>query len=184
MKKFMKSLAFTALAAVTLNSASAHTSPLPIKPFAVTFDPATGTGFVGKGDVQTAFNWNNSQLQKNAGGVAFTYNAVDKYTITCEWTTGEGTRGEQTHDVDHKKTTSVNSEVLYDARTRNQINGFVLKGYGSTLTGGSAPEVGGACPGNPGTGAVITAVTFLQSTGGLYVNHGGTAVLLPNTPVL
>src|SRR5918996_4693526 len=32
----------------------------------VTFDPSTGTGFVGKGDVQTAFGWNNKQLQNNA----------------------------------------------------------------------------------------------------------------------
>lgn len=36
---------------------------------AVTFDPVTGTGFVGKGDVQTAFGWNNQQLQQNADGV-------------------------------------------------------------------------------------------------------------------
>lgn len=28
----------------------------------VTFDPGTGTGFVGKGDVQNAFGWNNAQL--------------------------------------------------------------------------------------------------------------------------
>ena len=26
----------------------------------VTFDPATGIGFVGKGDVQLAFGWNNA----------------------------------------------------------------------------------------------------------------------------
>lgn len=30
----------------------------------VTFDPTTGKGFVGKGDLQTAFGWNNNQLQK------------------------------------------------------------------------------------------------------------------------
>src|SRR5262245_30977999 len=31
-----------------------------------------GTGFVPKGDVQTAFSWNNSDLQKKASGVTFT----------------------------------------------------------------------------------------------------------------
>ena len=48
----------------------------------VTFDPTcpytpsngTGTcGFVGKGDVQLALGYNNSQMQKNAGSLLFTY---------------------------------------------------------------------------------------------------------------
>lgn len=36
----------------------------------ITFNPPPGdcTGFVGKGDVQTACGWNNAQLQANAGG--------------------------------------------------------------------------------------------------------------------
>jgi hypothetical protein len=38
---------------------------------AVTIDLLTGEGFVGKGDVQLAFNWNNKQLQDNADGVSF-----------------------------------------------------------------------------------------------------------------
>jgi hypothetical protein len=41
----------------------------------VTFDPATGTGFVGKGDVQSAFNLNNAKLQAgvDANKFAFSY---------------------------------------------------------------------------------------------------------------
>jgi hypothetical protein len=39
---------------------------------AVTFNSSTGTGFVGKGDVQIAYGWNNTSLQKNATGVTFT----------------------------------------------------------------------------------------------------------------
>lgn len=39
---------------------------------AVTYDPATGHGFVGKGEVQIAYGWNNSALQKNAKDVTFT----------------------------------------------------------------------------------------------------------------
>ena len=38
---------------------------------AVTFDPTTGQGFVGKGDVQYTFDWNNAQLQANADDVGF-----------------------------------------------------------------------------------------------------------------
>jgi hypothetical protein len=37
----------------------------------VTVDPVTGIGFVGKGEVQTAFGWNNDVLQKNAFNVTF-----------------------------------------------------------------------------------------------------------------
>jgi hypothetical protein len=33
---------------------------------AVTFNPMTGEGFVGKGDVQLIYGWNNQQLQLNA----------------------------------------------------------------------------------------------------------------------
>lgn len=56
----------------------------------VTFDPTTGAGFVGKGDVQTAFGWNNQALQANAADVTFSYNAVDTYSATCSWITGVG----------------------------------------------------------------------------------------------
>jgi hypothetical protein len=50
---------------------------------AVTFDPETGTGFVGKGDVQTAFGWNNKQLQDNAGLVQFRATTTSETTWTC-----------------------------------------------------------------------------------------------------
>lgn len=39
---------------------------------AVTFNSETGTGFVGKGDVQTVLGYNNSQLQRNASSLVFT----------------------------------------------------------------------------------------------------------------
>jgi hypothetical protein len=146
---------------------------------AVTFDPATGTGFVGKGDVQLAYGWNNAALQRNASGVTFSYNATDNYEAVCTFVTGEGTRGEKTHNVGHNKSTVVASTITYDARVRNQITGFTLNGLGTTTTtGGSAPVVGEACMGNPGHDGEWSAVTLTDSSGGLYVNFGGVAVLL------
>jgi hypothetical protein len=146
---------------------------------AVTFDSATGTGFVGKGDVQLAFGWNNSQLQKNAAGIAFTYNATDTYEAVCTFVTGEGTRGERTHNVEHNKRTGVKSVITYDARVRNQITGFTLTGLGeTTTTGGSVPVVGGACMGNPGHDGEWSSVTLTGSTGGLYVSYEGTSKFL------
>jgi hypothetical protein len=153
---------------------------------AVNFDPSTGTGFVGKGDVQLVFGWNNQALQANASGVTFSYNATDTYSAVCTWITGEGTRGEQTHDVTHSTSTVVNSAVVYEARKNKQldITGFNLTGLGATTETGTVPVVGGPCPGNAGTDGTWTSVTLASSTGGLYVNYGGTSVAMPNTPVV
>jgi hypothetical protein len=151
---------------------------------AVNFDSSTGTGFVGKGDVQLAFGWNNQALQKNAGGVSFTYDATQNYEAVCTWITGEGTRGEQTHNVSHTTSTSVSSTIAYDARTHKQIDGFNLTGLGAVTETGTVPVVGGACPGNAGTDGTWTSVEQTGSSGGLYVNYGGTSVAMPNTPVV
>jgi len=144
------------------------------------FDPDTGTGFVGKGDVQLAYGWNNAQLQNNASGVSFRYDSVDSYDVTCEWFTGP-TSNRKSHTVDHNKSTSVLSNINYEARknSQNQITGFNLTGLGSsTTTGGAEPQVGGACPGTAGTGATVIEVNYLGSGGGLSVVYGGNAVLL------
>ncbi len=140
---------------------------------AVTFDPATGTGFVGKGDVQLAFNWNNAQLQTNASKVSFSYVETTTYEATCTWVTGEGTRGEKTHNVDHNKISNLFDVIAYEARTNRQITGFILKGVQSTTETGSVPVVGEACPGNPGTDGTWSAVTEIGSSSALYVDYDG-----------
>jgi hypothetical protein len=165
--KFLKTVAVAGLLAASSYAISA-----------VTFDPGTGVGFVGKGDVQLAFGWNNQALQANAAGVTFSYNVTDSYTATCTWVTGEGTRGERTHNVDHTTMTRVNGIVAYEARTRNQITGFNLTGFGEMTSVGTVPVVGGPCPGNAGNDGVWSSVTANGSTGGLYVNYGGTSVRL------
>jgi hypothetical protein len=141
----------------------------------VTFDPSTGIGFVGNGDVQSAFGWNSQALQANATGVSFTYNATDTYSATCTWVTGEGTRGEQTHNVDIPRHTSVNDTVAYGTRknTQNDVTGFNLTGFGITSIDGTVPVVGDPCVGNPdgvNFNGTWTAVTLVSSTGGLFVS--------------
>jgi hypothetical protein len=149
----------------------------------VTFDSNTGRGFVGKGDVQLAFGWNNAVLQANARLVSFSYDAVDTYEATCTWVTGEGTRGERTHDIDIPRRTSISSTIAYDARTHRQVDGFILNGFvGDPTVGGTVPVVGEACVAEDGDGiaqnGTWTTVTLLGSTGGLYVSYGGNSVLL------
>jgi hypothetical protein len=167
----MRKIALAAAAAFAVVSTAALAT--------VTFDPSTGTGFVGKGDVQLAFGWNNAAAQNNAGKVTFTYNVSASYDAVCTWVTGEGTRGEKTHNVTHKTSSSVISGVQYDARAHKQVDGFILRGFGATIDSGDpVPVVGGACQGE-GAGGTWSSVTPTgTSGGGLYVNYGGNSVLL------
>lgn len=135
---------------------------------AVTFDAATGNGYVGKGDVQSALGLNNAQLQNVAENLVFTYKSVDAYEVTVEWTTGEGTKGEQTHIVNHEKTSTVSGNVDYGTKKVVQVSGFNLTGISGSTTVGSIPAEGEVYPGN--SGHIVTSVTLVGSTGGLYVN--------------
>lgn len=162
----------------------------------VTFDPDSGTGFVGKGDVQLAFGWNNSQAQKNANGVTFTYESDQSYDVTCEWTTLTGGKNSKTiyHDVTNHKSTSVSSTIAYDARMKNQYTGYNLLGLGSTVTTGTpVPNIGDPCPQGggladsdpPGNDAVVTDVEIDPASvvSGFFVNFNGNKAQL-NWPIV
>jgi hypothetical protein len=148
----------------------------------VTFNRSTGTGFVGKGDVQLAFGWNNAQLQNNSRLVSFAWNANDTYAAVCEWVTGEGTRGQRTHTVTIPRHTNINAAIAYDPRVKNQITGYNLKGYGITVTDGNPPVVGEACVSDDGSGiaqnGVWISVDLVNSQGGLYANYSTRSVLI------
>ncbi|HEV2809392.1 MAG TPA: hypothetical protein VGV93_03205 [Acidimicrobiales bacterium] len=146
---------------------------------AVTFDPATGTGFVGKGDVQVPFGWNDAKLQQNAAGVSFDYSSTsdDEYAVTCEWDTGNR---KIVHHIQKKRAT-VGSTVAYDVtkvdrkNPNGKVTGFNLTGITKDSleesSDGSVPVVGQACP-NTGNDAgtdssvtkLITDVERLSST--------------------
>jgi hypothetical protein len=55
---------------------------IPAANAAVTFNETNGTGFVGKGDVQVAFAWNNKQLQTNAKDVSFSFTQDATQAVT------------------------------------------------------------------------------------------------------
>lgn len=172
----MRKNILTAAAATAFAASLALAAPASA---AHTYDPATG-GFVGKGDVQTAFTWNNAQLQANAANVTFSYQTETNYSAVCEWFTGQNSpKGAKSHDVTHKTSASVVSSIAYESRTRNQITGFILQAAGSPISSGEVPLVGGPCPGNDGHSGTWVSVEPAGSSGGLYVNHAGVSVLLP-----
>jgi hypothetical protein len=173
----MKKIFLAGAAATALISTAAFAS--------VTFNSTTGTGFVGKGDIQVLYGWNNAQAQSNAKLVTFSYDATDTYDVECEWTTETGGPNSKTvyHDITVPRHTRVASSIQADPRKTGQYTGYNLSGFGTTTTEGTVPVVGGTCPGASSV-AIITAVTPTGSTGGLSVTFNGVSYLLPNTPII
>ena len=163
---------------------------------AVSFNPSTGTGFVGKGDVQTAFGWNNAQLQKNLSNVRFYYQSYQEYTVSEEWSTlagGSKNTFVNTHTITKTTVCSVNGVVAYDARVRNQITGIYLTGYQGVpvVVGGVIPVIGDIVVDRQNdrnangnwfegveypTDTIVTTVDLTADMGGLYAVYGGISV--------
>jgi hypothetical protein len=113
---------------------------------AVDFDPDTGAGFVGKGEVQEAFGWNNRQLQANADDVQFRVSSevVTEVSWTCT-----NTNNQNVQERERTTTTSLQGVLDSTTRERNQVTGFILEGYDGDPTTGD-PETEGpqlnSCP--------------------------------------
>jgi hypothetical protein len=153
MKKTIGGLVLTGLLAFGV-ATNAHAE--------VVYDAATGTGFVGKGDVQLALNYNNAQMQANAGLLTFTQDSEDVYDVVVEWDTG-GVKNQKHHTITQHKHTSLTDKVSYDAKVKKQVVGFNLTGIASTEVEGQAiPHVGDST--NDGNGAVVTSVTLVSHT--------------------
>jgi opacity protein-like surface antigen len=161
------SLAFAAAAASAALIASSASA-------AVVFDPETGDGFVGKGDVQEAFGWNNKQLQDNADAVQF---KVESTVVTEVSWVCTNSNNEQAQPRARTTTTSVEGLVESVARERKQVTGFNLTGYEgeaeeSSSTDGPALN---SCPGGPWTLTTPAGDPELveSSGGGMQVSTDG-----------
>jgi hypothetical protein len=141
---------------------------------AVTFDPESGTGFVGKGDVQLVYGWNNKALQDNADDVQFQANS--KVVTEVSWTC---TNSNNDNIQERARTTTTSVQGLVDsiAREKNQVTGFNLLGYDEKPTV-SPPTTDGpavnSCPSGPWT--LTTAAgdpVEISSTSSLQVSFDG-----------
>jgi hypothetical protein len=116
---------------------------------AVTFDPATGTGFVGKGDVQLVYGWNNKALQDNAGNVQFRASSI---VVTERSWVCTNSNNQNTQERERTTTTTTQGVVSSVARERQQITGFNLTGYtagtSTPTTGTDGPPLN-SCPSGP-----------------------------------
>jgi hypothetical protein len=152
---------------------------------------ADGTGFVGKGDVQTVLGLNNPDMQKTA--VNFTQQTVTSQDFSWDCVKlvldkDGNVKKEIRQDRANVTTTDVTAVVSNVARVKNQITGYNLTGFGPTTTtsviAGPAPL---SCPDdnpNPAepkfaldAATVVTGEPQVLSQG-FYVN----GVYLPITP--
>lgn len=199
-KQIIAAFAATGLAFSLVSPASA----------AVSFDPATGTGFVGKGDVKDALGLTEKQIQTQSDSINFFVTATETFEVECEVTEETITRagsqgvGNGAHNGLGRKVTttvirdavsevdeSVQRDVTGGTRKNPQmsVTGFNLLGYPAdfTYTDGAAPALGDNCTGVDEDGSFqgqYVAVTSLgRSTPALNVKLGTKTALLPNTPV-
>jgi len=146
--------------------------------FAYTLN-ADGTGFVGKGEVQTAFGWNNKAVQTNADAVNFQVETVTENSWVCSRTGPQGQ--EQTQERENVRTTS----ALIDSVTRDnkkQVTGFTLSGYQrdadgnvvETVINRDGPALG-TCPTGWTAGPIESEVISSE----LYATFGTQKVLIP-----
>jgi hypothetical protein len=145
---------------------------------------ADGTGFVGKGDVQTVLGLNNAQMQNTPVSFTMKSTTTQSFDWTCVKTmvTGNGTVKETRQERANVTTTDVTAVVSNVARVKNQITGYNLTGLGATTTtsvvDGPAPQ---SCP-DASSGfeldpdSVVSGVP--STTNGFFVN----GVSLPITP--
>ena len=122
--------------------------------YAIVSIDENGNGFVRKGDVQTAFGWNNATLQDaiNNHTWHFSYEGTTvSYTDTTWSCTNENNEMVQERLRTTTTTTTASNPSYGVARVRSQITGFNLTG--GTLTSDSSSTTdgppAGSCPSGP-----------------------------------
>lgn len=180
-------------------TAPSRITPADTPSLDVNYSPTTGTGFVGKGDVQTVLAMNNAQLQKAAGSLVFTYVLTNTYEVVNAWASGnvDNPVSLNYHTATVTTTAVLNDVVTYLSRNnpKSDVTGFNLTGFGATTVTGTIPVPSPTVTyttdqlpayydanGNlalylGGDNKAILSVTLLDSVGGLFVN----GVALPIT---
>jgi hypothetical protein len=146
----------------------------------VTFDAATGTGFVGKGDVQTVFNWTNKALQTHASTVDFRVNSTSETTWTCTKLVEQGNDVIREIVQQRSGTSTTQGLVTTVARENSKgkdgaVTGFYLKGYEGDAVSVTDGDALGSCPASPSGYVFDDNLQTTTTGGGLEVTSDGSA---------
>jgi hypothetical protein len=110
----------------------------------VSFDPATGTGYVDKADVQAAFGWKEGTFQANVRRVGFHAATYTSWTWDCV------IGGESVSvTADLESSWVVASEVVSTPGQRRSASGFNLTGLGAQLSSTSDANPASCPDGDP-----------------------------------
>jgi hypothetical protein len=87
-----------------------------------------GIGFIGKGDVQSAFGWSNAQLQANAANLIFRLSEEQTANWMCLMTTPND---KHQWTKEFERSVDLKGTIAFDPRknARGQITGFNLNGF-------------------------------------------------------
>ncbi|MFI7581109.1 hypothetical protein [Kocuria kalidii] len=112
---------------------------------AAKYDPASGTGYVSKGEVQSALGWNNKEFQANADRVSFSVQTYQylRMAWTCTEDGGDGTLEREGFRDNYRY-----GWIDTTPRERGQVVGFELSDY-QYIVGISVPageSETGVCP--------------------------------------
>ena len=121
---------------------------------AVTFDPATGTGFAGKGDLEAALGLRDAQLEGSADAVQFRELVREGGDIdwVCGYFTSPDAAPSRTKTRSETFTgTTIQSVGDSVASADGALSGFNLTGFSGEPT--STAKWAGSKPGSPGFGA-------------------------------
>jgi hypothetical protein len=100
-----------------------------------------GIGFVGKGNVQLVYGWNNAALQSNAAAVDFRTVTVTEVSWTCHRFSGNPM---DPIEIIQERSRTTTAQGLLDSigRLKNQITGFNLLGFdGAPMTSTDGPTI-------------------------------------------
>lgn len=105
-----------------------------------------GTGFVGKGDVQSAFGWNDHAFQANAENLTFRLAAIESVSWICRRINNNNTVNQQ-----RSSTSATIGGVEHSLRYNPQghITGIHLDGYAGDIEHVYSGATAGSCPANP-----------------------------------
>jgi hypothetical protein len=138
--------------------------------FPANFNASTGVGFVGKGDVQLRFGWNNKQLQEKADSIYFRV-ATDS-VWEHEWSCTNSKSGNTVFkSASSKRVGQV--PIASVARVNKQCTGFNLTGYGAippTLHTTGTPA--GNCGSSPNVTASAVSSSLIEASTKFQVKVG------------
>jgi hypothetical protein len=173
-------------------AASIAALAIPTAAMATVAVDGTGTGFVGKGDVQTALGLANDQAMQDLFASTTPKGAAIKFTSSYTWALDNTMAcmadvpgqlpvptGDTIHVINGVKVTQAVSATANVNNADKLTNGWNLTGLVGPITYGSpTSETIGTCPAGSRATKTLSSVET-KSAHSLYVNDKA----LPNTPV-